>query len=266
MLFVYPGWLVGADDDDDDDSSSRRSKDSSSVSQVDSDSSDDKSSSSDDKDDESSQEETSATTTTSVTTSAPPEETASATTTTADILTPPDTQATTTTKASPSGGNNNDDDFTEAMNFSTNSRPTFDEFDWCYGQSDLVRSVPSGAVKLTSASSIAGGWKCMFMYSRGDSGDLLARELSNITFDVKGSSVTANIDWYLMEQPESETIPEEDFDDESFDASFSGGKLSGTFYDNAIEITEFWKENGKEYAYGEYKLEDDIYIYIALVR
>lgn len=259
MLFVYPGLLMGGSDDDDD-SSSKKAKDSSSVSQIDS-------SEADSSEADSSKEETTTTTaaTTTTTSAAPPTTSApetppTDTTTTAMTLTPPDTQATTTTAAPVST------DLDEAEKFSTDQRATFEEFDWCYSQSSLVREAPADAKLLTTAQSITGGWKCMIVYSEKKDSEVLAREINNMYIGAADNIIAVVIDWHLMEIPGSESINEDDMDDSTLTADYKSGGFKGSSDEMTLELTKFWQKDGKQYAIGELTTEGDFYGYVALVR
>ena len=263
LFYFNPGGIFGSDDDDDDDSSSKKGDSSSISSQVDS---DDESSDND----ESSEDETTTTTTTAETTTttrAQPDET---TTTTSDSSEPDDTSTTTTTTRTtqkPDIDLSEDPEFVEAMQRTTEDRPEFSEFDWCYGQADLIRKMPTGGAQIKSKNRMAGGWKCMFIYSTEKDGDMLARELNNVYIDPTADNVSMTIDWYLMEIPESDNIPEDKMDDTTFDVNIaSNGALTAKPPEGTIVISQFWKEGDNDYAVGEYQTDSGLYAYIALYR
>lgn len=267
LFYFNPGGMFGGDDDDDDSSSK---KDSSSVSQSDDDSEDDESS---DTDDESSEETTTETTTTTTSSTTEPEDT----TTTADTSPTDDTTTTTsdtetettTTTSDKQGGStvNEDEDYNEAMKYSTSDRPDFSEFEWCYGQSDLVRRMPAGAQQIKTANRMAGGWKCMFIYSTSKNSDMLAREINNITIDPTADEVNMTIDWYLMEIPDSESVPEDNMDDTTFPVTVnSNGAILGEPQGGTLVISDFWNDGKNDYAVGEYQTDSGLYAYIALYR
>lgn len=277
LYYFNPGEIFGSSDDDD--SSSKKSKDSS-VSQVDDEDDDDDDDDDDSSDDESSQSddssETETTTTTTVTTTDEPEETTTTSETTDDSSDPTDTTTsatddTTTTTGTP-GNVDEDEDYNEAMKYSTDEEPDFDEFEWCYGQSDMVTAAPAGAEKITKANRMAGGWKCMIIYSTSKQSEALAREVNKVTIDPTADGVNMTIDWRTMEVPGAGTIPEDTSDDTTFAVSTdSNGKLTGNPEDGPLAggelvISDFWNDGSHDYAVGEYKNGSFLYGYVALYR
>ena len=281
LLYFNPGGIFGGDDDDDDDSSSKGAKESSSMSQEgslisdsssDSDSSEsDSSSDTDSSSDDDSSDDSSDTTTTTADTSSEPDETTTASSddssdSTDTTTSAPDDSSTTTTAGQP-GGADEDEDYKEAMKYSTNDRPSFREFEWCYGQLDLVRKMPAGATQIKTANRMAGGWKSMFIYGTSKNSDMIAREVNNIIIDPTADEVNMTIDWYLMEIPNSENVPEENLDDTTFTVKIgSNGALTGEPKGGTLVISEFWNDGNNDYAVGEYQTDSGVYAYVALYR
>ncbi len=251
VLFVKPGYLLKRDDDN-------NSKTNTTTSAVTSES---KPAVSTEESEEKPTEttttaETTAVTTTPTTTSAPE------TTTTAPETT---TLQTTTTSPADKGLEEKNAVYAEAMSLSTGDRPSFDEFEWCFGQGGLVYEAPAGAEMITEPLGYCGGWKAMAIYNPTNLAGTFMRELDNIDIEVNGDSAVIMIDWYLMENDGNERYSEEDMEDSVFfgDVTDSGLYASG---DAEISINSLWRENGRQYALGAIITSDGLPAYLAMVR
>ncbi|MCR5816129.1 MAG: zinc ribbon domain-containing protein [Ruminococcus sp.] len=283
LYYFNPGGIFGSSDDDDDDSSSKSSSSTSSSAQEgslisgsgsDSSSEGDESSESDSSSDDTSSETDTETTTTTTADSSQPDDTDTTTTTaTGDSSSEDDSSSTetdtgTTTTSDNSGGSfTEDEDYKEAMKHSTDAKPMFSDFDWCYGQIDLIRQMPSGVTQIKTANRMAGGWKCLFIYSTSKNSEMIAREINNVTIDPTADEVTMTIDWYRMEIPNSEAVPEDNMDDTVFPVNIgSNGALTGEPNGGTIVISQFWNDGKNDYAVGEYQTDSGVYAYVALYR
>ncbi len=155
--------------------------------------------------------------------------------------------------------------YEEAMNYSTYTRPAFDEFEWCFGQSGLVYEPPGGAQMVTNPLGYTGGWKAMIIYNPSNYDGTFIRELDNIDIGVYEDSVILTIDWYFMDIDSAESYNEEDMEDTNFFGSVTdtGIYVSG---DAEISINSLWKADGKEYALGTLTTSDGLPAYLAMVR
>ncbi len=248
-LFYRPGYLVNRDDDD---GGKKKSKSDSSVSVVD---------------------ESAAVTVTEPET-APPETTAETatqteeTTTTTTTVTTAETETTTTTTAATKSeeeikAEENAAALAEAFEYSTYERPAFDQFEWCYGQNGMIKDVPEGAEELSNPFSWSGGWKCMVIYE--NSNDTFVREIDNADINVyEDGSADLTMDWYYIEV-NNEPLSEETMEDTIFSGGVKKGKLVVTG-SGKITMKHLWKENGAEYAVGDFMLPDGTTVYIAMTR
>ena len=158
--------------------------------------------------------------------------------------------------------------YSEAMSYDTSERPSFDEFEWCYGQYGLIYAPPEGADMITNPLGYSGGWKSMIIYNPTNSSGSYSRELDNVIIGINSGAVDMTIDWYYFEEPFSESYdmsgdPDTLFLGNTFDGGFS---VSSTDYTATIVLSYFWKADGKEYALGTIATADGIPAYIALVR
>lgn len=245
VLFVKPGYLLKRDDDN-------NSKTNTTASAVTSESKPAVST-------EESEEKPTETTTTAETTAV----TTTPTTTSAHETTT--TVQTTTVTTADNGLEEKNAVYSEAMSLSTGDRPSFDEFEWCFGQGGLVYEAPVGAEMITEPLGYCGGWKAMVIYNPTNSAGTFMRELDNIDIEVNGDSAVITIDWYLMENDGNERYSEEDMEDSIFfgDVTDSGLYASGAA---EISINSLWRENGRQYALGAIITSDGLPAYLAMVR
>ncbi len=201
---------------------------------------------------------------TSTQTTTTTEETTSVTTETTAVTT---TEITTTEPPAPIS----DDSAAkaEAAAYSTQDRPTFAEFDWCYGQNGLIMSPPQGADLIDNYFATGGGWKSMLIYEDTE-GIGATREIDNIELFFNGNRVTLSVDWYYVEPPYSEAY----YMDEGTVTQFSGAVNGSVIHTAAdvngstvtIDLYSFWRVDGKQYALGTLYLPDGTSNYLALVR
>lgn len=150
----------------------------------------------------------------------------------------------------------------EAMQYSTDEVPSFDEFDWCYGQNGMISSMPSDAERITDPFGWSGGWKCIIVYT--GLSDSNGRELANVTMTVSNSGIMMDAFWRFWEE-EMEIIPEE-----------GSTSLTGSTYGNGFKagnggslefvMTDLYKKNGKEYGIGVLKMDNEDIGYVGMVR
>lgn len=253
-------FMIVKGDDDDDDEGSGKSKSSGASSSM----------SDEGNETESSMTTSSATTTTSETTTSETT-TESTTTTTTETTTTSETTTTTSTtvtttvpvQTTPPDNGLSDDTaaMNEAMFYSTNERPRFEEFEWCYGQNGLITTPPEGASAITNPLGFSGGWKAMIVYNDGS----YMREIDNFNIMIDGSNASISVDWYYFEVPNSEPGYMGDSEDTLFNGVLSG---NGIVVEGLAQITinEFWRADGKEYAVGSMYIPTGTSAYVALVR
>ena len=250
VMFIKPGYMLQKDDDD---SSRSSQKHDSSVSAVDKDSSkaDKKTKTVTKTEKPTETSESAATTSVSTTTetSAPTEEV-----TTAPVTEPP----------AESKADDNRQAKAEAENFSTDEKPSFEDFEWCYGQFGLVRDPPENCEFLTDPISWSGGWKCFIIYTTAENADPYIREINNVNIGVDGTALALKMKHYLYE------VDGESYDDSvTSDFDFSGKVYQGMFDAlgvGRVTMTSFWKKDGHEYAVGDYLLQSGENVYIAFMR
>lgn len=212
-------------------------------------------------------EEVTTETETTVLTTSTTEETTSSTTETTTTTAETTTIPVTTEQPSPIS-----DDAaakSEASAYSTRNRPTFDEFDWCYGQNGLVNAPPPDSQPIDNYYATGGGWKSMLIYEDTE-GTGSTREIDNIEIFFDGNRVTLAVDWYYVEPAYSEAYYMDDGTITQFSGSVNGNTIHTAADINGEKVTidlyYFWRSNGKQYALGTLYLPDGSANYLALVR
>lgn len=165
--------------------------------------------------------------------------------------------------------NEDEQAYNESLVYSTEQRPKFEEFEWCYGQYGLVYDMPPTAYKLTNDLGFNGGWKCMIIYNPTNSSGTYIRELNNVHMYVQNGLVDLVIDWYMISNDVyAEPENEEDMKDIVYNgSSLNGGvSVSNTETNTSLILSSFWKEGGYEYAVGSMLLGDGTVAYVALYR
>ena len=150
--------------------------------------------------------------------------------------------------------------------YSTSQRPSFNEFEWCYGQFGFIREAPEGANYIASVKDYNGGWKAMIIYNPDDPNGIFTRELDNVIITVDDNNlVQVVIDWYLLAPDYSEISYLDDMEDSVFNGSVTNTGISANG-PALINIDNFWNNNGKQYATGFLTTQDGTNAFLALVR
>lgn len=152
----------------------------------------------------------------------------------------------------------------EAQQFSTNEKPEFSDFEWCYGQNGQIREPPSDSKTLPVWDQWVGGWKGFAVYVPTDADSKFIREVNNVDISIVDDKVTVTVKHHLYE------MEGEEYDD-SITADFV---YTGYVVDHGIDvqgeqhmvIKSFWKKDGHEYAVGNLTDKDGNKAYIALMR
>lgn len=155
----------------------------------------------------------------------------------------------------------------EASTYSTFARPSFSEFEWCYGQNGLVYSPPDDATLITNSYGYSGGWKAMVIYNPTNYSGTYMRELDNVFIEIgtNGGDVAMTIDWYYMSIDSTEDYYEDDMEDSYFSGRISGNGFTATGQ-ATVKMNWFWKTSSNEFALGTIDLSDGTSAYIALYR
>lgn len=155
---------------------------------------------------------------------------------------------------------------TEKISYSTDARPTTDDFLGWYTSDVMWNGAPAGVTRLTELSDILGGWKGLIYYDPENTEDSEAIELLNFLVDEGQYGLTLTADWYsIYWLTAGHERNEEDMEDFIFPATWSGGQLKGD-RDHVITFTDLYEKDGKQYACGYMETASGIPAKVAMVR
>lgn len=148
---------------------------------------------------------------------------------------------------------------------STEERPDLEDFLW-YTEDVAYNGVPSDVDIIDNIASLTGGWKAIIIYDPNNEYNENAMEFLNVALAGTAESLTLTLDWYqIFWANEGENFDETDMEDSVFSGKWENGGLwaSGA---GTIRLTQFYEQNGKQYAVGTMDTPDGIPALVALVR
>ncbi len=139
-----------------------------------------------------------------------------------------------------------------------------DFIDWYVG--DVFQNgVPENAEKITDFGSVTGSWKAMLYLDPGNENGRESIRLFNVFIDAGQEAPEMTVSWYAVYWFEDDaSYSEEDCPGILLTGAWSDGRFSLTG-DAEVDITDFYRQNGKEYAVGSWN-DDGTEGYLALVR
>ena len=152
-----------------------------------------------------------------------------------------------------------------SVNLSTEERPDLEDFLW-YTEDVVYDGVPSDATILDNLEFLTGSWKALIIYAPNNEYEARAMEFLNIALAGSLESLRLTLDWYqLFWANEGDSFDETDMEDSVFLGKGEKGGLwaSGV---GTIRLTQFYEQNGKQYAVGKMDTPDGIPALLALVR
>ncbi len=150
--------------------------------------------------------------------------------------------------------------------FSTNKNASVEDdggFSWRNGFMDMSPD----AVRIDDFSAITGGWKAHLITDPENRDDSYFDDYMNIS--ISGTKQSANVAfaWHTRYLPSVDQYIDVSDTVTTFFGSFLDGRI--TALDTGmgkVEFTDFWFDNGKEYATGIYTWSDGVVGYIGLSR
>ena len=153
-----------------------------------------------------------------------------------------------------------------SASYDTAERPTTGDFMEWYAQDVMWNGPPSGAEALTELSQVSGTWKGLIYYDPENTHASEAIELLNFTVGGTESALTLTADWYsIYWVQDGQGSSEEDMEDLVFNGRWENGSLYVTGA-ASIRLTDFYTQNGKQYAAGTMDCSDGTPAKVAMVR
>jgi hypothetical protein len=151
------------------------------------------------------------------------------------------------------------------VSLSTEKRPDLGDFIW-YSEDVFYNGVPSGVNTIDNIGPLTGSWKAFIIYDPDNTHNSSGMEFLNVAIAGTADNLSLTLDWYQVFWADAgESIDETDMEDSVFNGKWENGGLwaSGP---GTIRLTQFYEQNGKQYAVGKIDTPDGIPAYIALVR
>lgn len=143
--------------------------------------------------------------------------------------------------------------------------PTIGEFTWF--SDDLMNgNVPASIARITDINAIMGGWKAyIYTYPLTDNPDSHpTEELLNVYIDAGQEGIALDFDWYQTLLGDG-TVSENTQPSTEYSGVWRDGTLEA-YGTGSVNLTDFWEENGHQYAIGRIVWPDAMDATIALVR
>ncbi len=151
------------------------------------------------------------------------------------------------------------------VSLSTEERPDLGDFLW-FTEDVAYEGVPSDANIIDNIGPLTGSWKALIIYDPNNEYDAGAMEFLNVAVAGTAESLNLTLDWYrIFWANEGESVDETDMEDSIFSGKWENGGLwaSGA---GTIRLTQFYEQNGKQYAVGTVDTPDGTPALVALVR
>ncbi len=153
-----------------------------------------------------------------------------------------------------------------AKSLSTRTKPSLAEFQTWFINGAMRRGKPSGVKILSDISEISGSWKAFLFLDPSNKYDCKAHTLGTITIDGTNEKVKLYLKRYSTRFfSDNETLNEANEAPDAFSARWSAGKLNASGV-GSMTITDFWEQDGKQYAIGTFSAQDGIPASLAMVR
>lgn len=141
---------------------------------------------------------------------------------------------------------------------------TLADFMWL-GPEQLDGILPEGAERITDFADLIGEWKCYLIDDpKGEYGSYMERLL---TVEISGTESQAKLvaNWFYVHDGSIGEGYDDDTPASSYSGIWSNGQLD-TKGSGAINITDFYSQDGHQYAIGTYTWPDGMPAFISLVR
>ena len=140
------------------------------------------------------------------------------------------------------------------------------DFRWSKSLGPYWNGLSQNAVGITDFSAVKGGWKAYLLDDpSGKHSTNTVEHIANIRISGSESAAQITIDWYITFFGDESEEYDDNSPDTEFSGTWSGGEISalGT---GKITLSDFYYDNGREYAVGVYSWPDSTESIIALVR
>ena len=152
-----------------------------------------------------------------------------------------------------------------SVSLSTRKRPNLGDFLW-YTEGVAYEGVPSDATIINNIGPLTGSWKALIVHDLNNEYDASGMEFLNIVLTGTAKNLSVTLDWYESYLAnEGKRLDKSNMEDSVFNGKWENSGLwaSGA---GTIHLTQFYEQNGKQYAVGTMDTPDGTPALVALVR
>lgn len=153
----------------------------------------------------------------------------------------------------------------EAKSYDTTEKPELKEFTSWFSNDLMNGNAPADITRITDLGTVSGGWKA-FIYNyavAGNEHSKSSEELLNVRIDGTEDDTNVIFDWYYA-RTDGKTY-ENKQPDSAYVGTWAHGRIEALGA-GSVRLTDFWEQDGHQYAIGRITWPDAVDGTIALVR
>lgn len=153
-----------------------------------------------------------------------------------------------------------------ATALSTKAKPKAADFQGWFVNGAMKAGKPNGVKTLSSLSDISGSWKAFLFLDPTNRNGEKAQTFGTVTFDGTNERIKVYLKrYYTHFFNDNENMDESSEAPDFFSARWKAGQLIASGVGSFV-ITDFWEQDGKQYAIGTFSTQDGITASMGLVR
>lgn len=153
-----------------------------------------------------------------------------------------------------------------ATALSTKAKPKAADFKEWFVNGAMKAGKPNGVKTLSSLSDISGSWKAFLFLDPTNRNGEKAQTFGTVTFDGTNERIKVYLKrYYTHFFNDNENMDESSEAPDFFSARWKAGQLIASGVGSFV-ITDFWEQDGKQYAIGTFSTQDGITASMGLVR
>lgn len=153
-----------------------------------------------------------------------------------------------------------------SASLSTKAKPKVADFQGWFVDGAMKAGKPNGVKTLSSLSDISGSWKAFLFLDPTNRNGEKAQTFGTVTFDGTNERIKVYLKrYYTHFFNDNENMDESSEAPDFFSARWKAGQLIASGVGSFI-ITDFWEQDGKQYAIGTFSTQDGITASMGLVR
>ena len=153
----------------------------------------------------------------------------------------------------------------DPRSYDTADTPVIGEFTWF--SNDMMNGIaPEGIKRIADVAAVTGGWKA-YIYNYAIAGNEYSQpseELLNVYIDAGKGGTTLTFDWYYTRGGDGQTYKNAQPSTE-YAGAWKGGAVEALGM-GSVRLSDFWEQDGHQYAIGRIGWPDGVDAAIGLVR